>query len=119
MQAASGQWLIMERRRSDYHVVRATPAFRSQTDALPFAGFPPDPHMDLSEYARLIEDATVYDVALMRETVGPDMGVKASGGLRTASDVEDMIAAGATRIGASAGVQIVGADKGDDDVDGY
>lgn len=63
MQAASGQWLIMERRRSDYHVVRATPAFRSQTDALPFAGFPPDPHMDLSEYARLIEDATVYDVA--------------------------------------------------------
>ena len=51
--------------------------------------------------------ATVYDVALMRETVGPDMGVKASGGVRTASDVEDMIAAGATRIGASAGVQIV------------
>ncbi len=57
--------------------------------------------------------ATVYDVALMRETVGPDMGVKASGGVRTASDVEDMIAAGATRIGASAGVQIVGGDEGD------
>ncbi len=51
--------------------------------------------------------ATVYDVALMRETVGPDMGVKASGGVRTKSEVEDMIAAGATRIGASAGVQIV------------
>ena len=51
--------------------------------------------------------ATVYDVALMRETVGPDMGVKASGGVRTKSDVEDMIAAGATRIGASAGVEIV------------
>jgi len=51
--------------------------------------------------------ATVYDVALMRETVGPDMGIKASGGVRTAEDVEDMIAAGATRIGASAGVQIV------------
>jgi deoxyribose-phosphate aldolase len=51
--------------------------------------------------------ATVYDVALMRETVGPEMGVKASGGVRTAEDVEDMIAAGATRIGASAGVQIV------------
>jgi deoxyribose-phosphate aldolase len=51
--------------------------------------------------------ATVYDVALMRETVGPDMGVKASGGVRTAEDAEDMIAAGATRIGASAGVQIV------------
>ncbi len=51
--------------------------------------------------------ATVYDVALMRETVGPEMGVKASGGVRTAEEVEDMIAAGATRIGASAGVQIV------------
>ena len=35
--------------------------------------------------------ATVFDVALMRETVGPDMGVKASGGVRTAADVEDMI----------------------------
>jgi deoxyribose-phosphate aldolase len=61
--------------------------------------------------------ATVYDVALMRETVGPDMGVKASGGVRTASDVEDMIAAGATRIGASAGVQIVGGDEGGGSVD--
>ena len=57
--------------------------------------------------------ATVYDVALMRETVGPDMGVKASGGVRTKSDVEDMIAAGASRIGASAGVQIVSGDQGD------
>ncbi len=52
--------------------------------------------------------ATVFDVALMRETVGPRMGVKASGGIRTAEDVQDMIAAGATRIGASAGVKIVG-----------
>jgi len=57
--------------------------------------------------------ATVYDVALMRETVGPHMGVKASGGVRTKSDVEDMIAAGATRIGASAGVQILNANEGD------
>ena len=56
--------------------------------------------------------ATVYDVALMRETVGPDMGVKASGGVRTAEEAEDMIAAGATRIGASAGVQIVAGDEG-------
>jgi deoxyribose-phosphate aldolase len=60
--------------------------------------------------------ATVYDVALIRETVGPDMGVKASGGVRTAHDAEDMIAAGATRIGASAGVQIIaGTDGGDGD----
>lgn len=60
--------------------------------------------------------ATVYDVALIRETVGPEMGVKASGGVRTAHDAEDMIAAGATRIGASAGVQIVtGTDGGDGD----
>ena len=60
--------------------------------------------------------ATVYDVTLIRETVGPEMGVKASGGVRTAHDAEDMIAAGATRIGASAGVQIVtGTDGGDGD----
>ncbi len=56
--------------------------------------------------------ATVYDVALMRETVGPNMGVKASGGVRTAVDAEDMIAAGATRIGASAGIEIVGGKDG-------
>jgi deoxyribose-phosphate aldolase len=63
--------------------------------------------------------ATVYDVALMRETVGPDMGVKASGGVRTLEDVEDMIAAGASRIGASAGVQIVSGDQGDTNGDRY
>jgi deoxyribose-phosphate aldolase len=51
--------------------------------------------------------ATVYDVALMREAVGPEMGVKASGGIRSVDDVRQMIAAGATRIGASAGVSIV------------
>lgn len=62
--------------------------------------------------------ATVYDVALMRETVGPEMGVKASGGVRTADDAEDLIAAGATRIGASAGVQIVSG-EGEDDGEGY
>jgi deoxyribose-phosphate aldolase len=56
--------------------------------------------------------ATVFDVALMREVVGPTMGVKASGGVRTAEDVQDMIAAGATRIGASAGVRIVTGEKG-------
>jgi len=56
--------------------------------------------------------ATVYDVALMRETVGPEMGVKASGGVRTTGDAEDMIAAGATRIGASAGIEIVGGKDG-------
>ena len=51
--------------------------------------------------------ATVHDVLLMRETVGPAMGIKAAGGIRSAEDVKDMIAAGATRIGASAGVAIV------------
>jgi len=51
--------------------------------------------------------ATVYDVALMREAVGPEMGVKASGGIKTAKDAKDMIAAGATRIGASAGIEII------------
>jgi deoxyribose-phosphate aldolase len=58
--------------------------------------------------------ATVHDVLLMRETVGPRLGVKAAGGIRTAEDVRDMIAAGATRIGASAGVQILtGGTSGD------
>lgn len=51
--------------------------------------------------------ATVHDVLLMRETVGPEMGVKASGGVRNREDAEEMIAAGATRIGASAGISIV------------
>jgi deoxyribose-phosphate aldolase len=51
--------------------------------------------------------ATVEDVRLMRDTVGPEIGVKASGGIRTKEDVEAMVAAGATRIGASAGVKIV------------
>jgi deoxyribose-phosphate aldolase len=56
--------------------------------------------------------ATVFDVALMREAVGPTMGVKAAGGIRTAEDMQDMIAAGATRIGASAGVKIVTGARG-------
>ena len=51
--------------------------------------------------------ATLQDVALMRQVVGESMGVKASGGVRTASDVEAMMAHGATRIGASGSVGIV------------
>lgn len=51
--------------------------------------------------------ATATDIALMRKTVGPNIGVKASGGVRTKEDVLKMIEAGATRIGASAGVAIV------------
>jgi deoxyribose-phosphate aldolase len=51
--------------------------------------------------------ATAHDIALMRGVVGPDMGVKASGGIRTLSDLKAMTAAGATRIGASASVKIV------------
>lgn len=51
--------------------------------------------------------ATVEDVALMRSVVGPKIGIKASGGIRTLSDVEKMVAAGANRIGASAGVSIM------------
>ena len=58
-----------------------------------------------------IGGATVEDVALMRRTVGPLVGVKAAGGIRTVDDFEKMIKAGATRIGASAGVRII---KGDD-----
>ena len=51
--------------------------------------------------------ATVADVALMRWVVGPNLGVKAAGGVRTAADAYALIAAGATRIGASAGIRIV------------
>jgi deoxyribose-phosphate aldolase len=51
--------------------------------------------------------ATVHDVELMRRVVGPAMGVKAAGGVRTYADAESMIKAGATRIGASAGVKIL------------
>jgi len=51
--------------------------------------------------------ATVEDIALMRRLVGSDMGVKASGGVRTREDVEKMAQAGASRIGASASVAIV------------
>lgn len=50
--------------------------------------------------------ATVADVKLMRKTVGKKMGVKAAGGIRTKEDALAMIAAGATRLGCSAGVQI-------------
>ncbi|MEC9490569.1 MAG: deoxyribose-phosphate aldolase [Halanaerobiales bacterium] len=51
--------------------------------------------------------ATVEDIKLMRETVGPDMGVKASGGIRDYQTAREMIAAGANRIGASSSVQII------------
>ncbi|MBI3553980.1 MAG: deoxyribose-phosphate aldolase [Elusimicrobia bacterium] len=51
--------------------------------------------------------ATAEDVRLMRETVGPNMGVKASGGIRDAKAAAEMIAAGATRLGTSASVAIV------------
>lgn len=51
--------------------------------------------------------ATPEDIALMRKTVGPDLGVKASGGVRSLEDLNAMVAAGATRIGASSGVKIM------------
>jgi len=51
--------------------------------------------------------ATVEDVALLRETVGPLMGVKAAGGIHTYEEAAAMIDAGATRIGASRSVAIV------------
>ena len=51
--------------------------------------------------------ATAEDIALMRKTVGPDLGVKASGGVRNLEDMKTMIENGATRIGASSGVAIM------------
>lgn len=54
-----------------------------------------------------VSGATVEDVKLMRETVGDKMGVKASGGIRDRATAEKMVEAGATRLGASAGIAIV------------
>ncbi len=51
--------------------------------------------------------ATVSDVALMRKTVGPEMGVKASGGVKNKEDAENMVKAGATRLGTSHGLDLI------------
>lgn len=59
--------------------------------------------------------ATVEDIKLMRATVGPDLGVKASGGVRSYEDAVAMIEAGATRIGASSGISIVKGEESDSD----
>ena len=56
--------------------------------------------------------ATAADVALMRAVVGDEMGVKAAGGVRDLDGLKAMVAAGATRIGASAGVRIVQESRG-------
>jgi deoxyribose-phosphate aldolase len=56
--------------------------------------------------------ATVEDVELMRRVVGPEMGVKAAGGIRDAATARRMIEAGATRLGASASIEIVHGDEG-------
>ncbi|MGD8603744.1 MAG: deoxyribose-phosphate aldolase [Anaerolineales bacterium] len=58
--------------------------------------------------------ATPEDVALMRKVVGPSMGVKAAGGIRSYEDAQKMIAAGASRIGASASVKIIHGEEGSD-----
>jgi deoxyribose-phosphate aldolase len=63
--------------------------------------------------------ATVEDIALMRRLVGDEMGVKASGGVRTHEDAEKMKLAGASRIGASASVAIIGAADGKKAAKGY
>ena len=59
--------------------------------------------------------ATIEDVALMRRTVGADMGVKAAGGIRSLRDAKAMVEAGATRLGTSSGVSIVQAPDGQTD----
>ncbi|MFW6151755.1 MAG: deoxyribose-phosphate aldolase, partial [Verrucomicrobiota bacterium] len=50
--------------------------------------------------------ATVEDISLIKKTVGPEFGIKASGGIKTREQAEKMISAGATRIGTSSGVKI-------------
>ena len=62
----------------------------------------------------LLDDgATIEDVRLMRRVVGPEMGVKAAGGIRSREDAKAMIEAGATRLGTSASVKIVKGEKTD------
>ncbi|MFB5195847.1 deoxyribose-phosphate aldolase [Neobacillus sp. KR4-4] len=63
-----------------------------------------------------LHGATVEDVALMRKAVGPDIGVKASGGVRDLKDLEAMVEAGATRIGSSSSVALF---TGKEDSTGY
>ncbi len=57
--------------------------------------------------------ATVADVELMRRVVGPELGVKAAGGVRDLASAQKMISAGADRIGASVGVKIVSESRGE------
>ena len=57
--------------------------------------------------------ATVADVELMRRVVGPELRVKAAGGVRDLASAQKMISAGADRIGASVGVKIVGESRGE------
>ncbi len=59
--------------------------------------------------------ATIEDITLMRKTVGPNIGVKASGGVRDLEGARAMVEAGATRIGASAGVSIVNGEQANTD----
>ncbi|RWZ60030.1 deoxyribose-phosphate aldolase [Halobacillus fulvus] len=59
--------------------------------------------------------ATVEDISLMRKTVGPELGVKASGGVRDYDGAKAMIEAGATRIGASSGIAIIKGEQGTSD----
>ena len=54
-----------------------------------------------------IHGATVHDVELMRKTVGPEMGVKAAGGVRSHEELLEMVKVGATRIGTSSGVKLM------------
>lgn len=63
--------------------------------------------------------ATLEDVMLMRKVVGPHMGVKASGGVRTYDDAKKMVIAGATRIGTSNGVSIISKEKKHDSNPAY
>lgn len=58
--------------------------------------------------------ATAHDVALIRRTVGPEMGIKAAGGVRTFEDAKLMIQSGATRLGTSASVKIVTGEKSEE-----
>jgi deoxyribose-phosphate aldolase len=62
--------------------------------------------------ADFVKTSTAHDVALMRRVVGADMGVKAAGGVRDYEGLKAMVAAGATRVGASAGVKIVQESQG-------
>ncbi len=117
--AKAGEWLLVER---DIRAVVRAAGRRAKVKVIIETAMLTDKekikvcHLAKLAGAAFVKTSTGYggggateaDVELMRKAVGGDMGVKASGGIRSYEDAVKMIKAGATRIGASAGIKIIG-----------